>query len=145
MKVLLKKLREDAVLPTRGSASAAGVDLYALPEGGEVMLPPHETVMIPTGLAAALPEGTFGAVFARSGLASRQGLRPANCVGVVDSDYRGELFIALHNDATTPRTVRRGDRIAQMVLLPYLPIEFEETDALPESLRGEGGFGSTGR
>lgn len=145
MKVLLKKLREDAVLPTRGSVSAAGVDLYALPEDGEVMLPPHETVMIPTGLAAALPEGTFGAVFARSGLASRQGLRPANCVGVVDSDYRGELFIALHNDTATPRTVRRGDRIAQMVLLPYLPIEFEETDALPESLRGEGGFGSTGR
>lgn len=146
MKVLLKKLREGAVTPTSGSLSAAGVDLYALPEGdGEVNIPAHHTVMIPTGLAAALPEGTFGAMFARSGLASRQGLRPANCVGVVDSDYRGELFIALHNDGETPRTVRRGDRIAQMVLLPYLPIEFEETDTLPETLRGEGGFGSTGR
>ena len=92
-----------------------------------------------------LPEGTFGGVFARSGLASREGLRPANCVGVVDSDYRGECFIALHNDTEEPRTVRTGERIAQLVLLPYLPIEFDEVADLPETARGEGGFGSTGR
>ena len=101
--------------------------------------------MVPTGIAVALPEGTFGAVFARSGLASKQDLRPANCVGVVDSDYRGECFIALHNDGTQERTIRHGDRIAQLVLLPFLPMEFEEVDALSETARGEGGFGSTGR
>ena len=95
--------------------------------------------------AVELPEGTFGGVFARSGLASREGLRPANCVGVVDSDYRGECFIALHNDTEEPRTVRTGERIAQLVLLPYLPIEFDEVADLPETARGEGGFGSTGR
>ena len=144
--VQIKKLRENAVLPVRGSAFAAGYDLCACLEGDEtVIIPPHHTVKIGTGLAFALPEGTFGAVFARSGLASKQDLRPANCVGVVDSDYRGECFIALHNDGTQERTVNHGDRIAQLVLLPFLPMEFEETDSLPETVRGEGGFGSTGR
>ena len=100
---------------------------------------------ITTGIAVALPGGTFGGVFARSGLASREGLRPANCVGVVDSDYRGECLIALHNDTEEPRTVRTGERIAQLILLPYLPIEFDEVTDLPETARGEGGFGSTGR
>ena len=144
--VQIKKLRENAVLPVRGSAFAAGYDLCACLEGDEtVIIPPHHTVKIGTGLAFALPEGTFGAVFARSGLASKQDLRLANCVGVVDSDYRGECFIALHNDGTQERTIRHGDRIAQLVLLPFLPMEFEEVDALSETARGEGGFGSTGR
>ena len=144
--VQIKKLRGNAVLPVRGSAFAAGYDLCACLEGDEtVIIPPHHTLKIGTGLAFALPEGTFGAVFARSGLASKQDLRPANCVGVVDSDYRGECFIALHNDGTQERTIRHGDRIAQLVLLPFLPMEFEEVDALSETARGEGGFGSTGR
>ena len=144
--VQIKKLRGNAVLPVRGSAFAAGYDLCACLEGDEtVIIPPHHTVKIGTGLAFALPEGTFGAVFARSGLASKQDLRPANCVGVVDSDYRGECFIALHNDGTQERTVRHGDRIAQLVLLPFLPMEFEEVDVLSETARGAGGFGSTGR
>ena len=140
--VKIKKLDPNATIP----AFAAGYDLYACLSGdGEVTIPAHHTVMVPTGIAVALPEGTFGGVFARSGLASREGLRPANCVGVVDSDYRGECFIALHNDAEEPRTVRTGERIAQLILLPYLPIEFDEVADLPETARGEGGFGSTGR
>lgn len=144
--VQIKKLRENASLPVRGSAFAAGYDLCACLEGDEtVIIPPHHTVKIGTGLAFALPEGTFGAVFARSGLASKQDLRPANCVGVVDSDYRGECFVALHNDSNEERTVRHGDRVAQLVLLPFLPMEFEQVDTLPETVRGEGGFGSTGR
>lgn len=142
--VQVKKLDTRALLPHAGSRSAAGYDLYACLEQ-DVTLAPHETVKIGTGLALALPEGTFGAVFARSGLAAKEGLRPANCVGVCDSDYRGEYIVALHNDSDEPRTVRHGERIAQLVLLPYLPMDFEEVDALPETLRGAGGFGSTGK
>lgn len=144
--VQIKKLRADATLPTRGSAFAAGYDLRACLDGDEaVFIPPHRTLMLHTGLSFALPEGTFGAVFARSGLAAKQGLRPANCTGVIDSDYRGECMVALHNDSGEERVIRHGDRIAQLVLLPFLPMEFEETDALPGTARGEGGFGSTGR
>ena len=147
--VSIKLLREGAKLPTRGSAFAAGYDLYACLDGDkELIIPPHATAMLPTGLSFALPEGTFGAVVARSGLASKQGLRPANCLGVIDSDYRGELrvpMVALHNDSNEERTVRHGDRVAQLVLLPFLPMEFEQVDTLPETVRGEGGFGSTGR
>ena len=145
-KVQIKKLKDNATLPTTGSAYAAGYDLYACLDGdGEITIPSHHTVKIPTGVAAALPEGTFGGVFARSGLASKEGLRPANCVGVVDSDYRGELLVMLHNDGLTPRVVKNGERIAQLVLLPYLPIEFEEVDELSDTERGEGDFGSTGK
>ena len=109
--VKIKKLDPNATIPTSGSAFAAGYDLYACLSGdGEVTIPAHHTVMVPTGIAVALPGGTFGGVFARSGLASREGLRPANCVGVVDSDYRGECLIALHNDTEEPRTVRTGER-----------------------------------
>ncbi|MBR7147049.1 MAG: dUTP diphosphatase, partial [Oscillospiraceae bacterium] len=97
------------------------------------------------GLAIELPEGTFGAIFARSGLATREGLRPANCVGVIDSDYRGEVMVALHNDSPVPRTVKSGERIAQLVVMPYLPVMFEEADELSDTARGEGGFGSTGK
>ena len=144
MVIQLKKLKENALLPTRGSEHAAGYDLYACLEE-DVLITPGHTVKIGTGLAVAVPEGFFGAVFARSGLASKEGLRPANCVGVCDSDYRGEYIIALHNDSGMERTVRHGDRIAQLVILPFLPAEFEECDSLPETARGAGGFGSTGK
>ena len=144
--VQIKKLSERAKMPTAGSQYAAGYDLYACLNGDEVVtIPPHTTVKIGSGIAVALPEGTFGAVFARSGLASREGLRPANCVGVIDCDYRGECIIAVHNDSESERTVHHGDRIAQLVLLPYLPMEFEEVNALADTARGAGGFGSTGR
>lgn len=144
MVIQLKKLKENALLPARGSEHAAGYDLYACLEE-DVLIPPGQTVKIGTGLAVAVPEGFFGAVFARSGLASKEGLRPSNCVGVCDSDYRGEYIIALHNDSDRTRTVRHGERIAQLVILPFLPAEFEECDSLPETARGAGGFGSTGK
>ena len=134
MEVKIQKLRPGAVTPRRGSADAAGYDLYACPADGQcVTIAPHVTAMIGTGLALAIPAGYFGGVFARSGLASKQGLRPANCVGVIDADYRGEC------------TVAPGDRIAQLVILPFLAAEFAEADALDETDRGAGGFGSTGR
>ena len=142
--VQVKKLKAEAVLPTSGSRCAAGYDLYACLDA-DVTILPHATARIGTGLSLALPEQTFGAVFARSGLAAKEGLRPANCVGVCDSDYRGEYIVALHNDSDAPRVIRHGDRIAQLVLLPYLPMEFEQVDALPETERGAGGFGSTGK
>lgn len=144
--VQIKKLNELAKLPTAGSQYAAGYDLYACTENrADVVIAPHTTAKIGSGIAVALPEGTFGAIFARSGLASKEGLRPANCVGVIDADYRGECIIALHNDSEAERTVHHGDRIAQMVLLPFLPMEFEEVSELSETARGEGGFGSTGK
>ena len=144
LKIPFIKLREGAVMPTRGSASAAGYDLYACPEA-PVTIAPGATEKVGTGITCALPEGWFGACFARSGLAAKQGLRPANCVGVIDSDYRGEYFIALHNDSAEPRTVYPGDRIAQLVLLPCAVCEFTEVDSLDETARGAGGFGSTGK
>lgn len=143
MKILLQKLHPKAIMPSHGSEYAAGYDLYACMEK-TVLLAPGETVRIGTGIAAAIPEGYFGAVFARSGLATKMGLRPANCVGVIDSDYRGEILIALHNDSSEERFVACGDRIAQLVILPFLPAEFEFSDNLPETERGVGGFGSTG-
>ena len=146
MQIQIQKLRESARLPHRGSAFAAGYDLYAAPAEGEaITIAPHTTAMIGTGLAVAIPAGYFGGVFARSGLASKQGLRPANCVGVIDADYRGECTVALHNDTDHPRTIEPGERIAQLVILPFLEAEFEESDALPETDRGAGGFGSTGK
>ena len=144
MKISVKKLRPDAVVPTSGSRYAAGYDLYACMDA-PVTVAPHTTVKIGTGLSVAVPEGFFGAVFARSGLAAKQGLRPANCVGVCDSDYRGEYIVAVHNDGDVPQTVSPGDRIAQLVILPFMAAEFEETDELPATERGAGGFGSTGK
>lgn len=144
MKIEIKKLRENAVIPTRGSAQAAGYDLYAAIDA-PVTIKPHTTEKIGTGLAIAVPDGYFGAIFARSGLAAKQGLRPANCVGVADSDYRGEYIVALHNDTDEEKTIDCGERIAQLVVMPYLSVEFEEKDELSETERGEGGFGSTGR
>ncbi len=144
MKVLIKKLTETAKLPYRGSESAAGYDLFAdITE--DIIIKPHETVMIHTGLACAIPEGYFGGIYARSGLASKEGLRPANCTGVVDSDYRGELMVALHNDSQEERSVVCGEKIAQMIIQPYLAAVFEETEELDETTRGTGGFGSTGK
>ena len=144
MKILFKKLRGDAAAPVRGSASAAGYDLRACMDA-PVVIAPGETAMVGTGLSIAVPEGYFGAVFARSGLASKQGLRPANCVGVCDSDYRGEYTVAMHNDSALPREIKPGERIAQLVVIPYLALEFEEAEELDETARGAGGFGSTGK
>ncbi|MCR5669318.1 MAG: dUTP diphosphatase [Lachnospiraceae bacterium] len=144
MKIEIKKLQESAVLPERGSASAAGYDLFACMEE-DVVIKPHETKMIGTGLAAAIPEGYFGGIFARSGLSSKEGLRPANCTGVVDADYRGEIKVALHNDSEVERVVTVGEKIAQLVVLPFLSVEFDEVETLSETQRGAGGFGSTGK
>lgn len=140
----VKKLKENATLPTRGSEYAAGYDLYAAIDE-TLIIGPHETQKVGTGLAFDLPNNTFAAIFARSGLATKEGLRPANCVGVCDSDYRGEYIVALHNDSEEIRYVEPGERIAQMVLMPYIPMEFVEVDELSESGRGQDGFGSTGK
>ena len=141
--VKYKKLNSKAIVPTQGSAAAAGSDLYAVLDTDSIVIASHETAKIGTGLAIELPKFTFGAIFARSGLATKQGLRPANCVGVVDSDYRGEIIVALHNDTNEDRIISNGDRIAQLVVIPYTPIFFIEDD-LTDTERGEGGFGSTG-
>ena len=144
VQIKVKKLKKDAKLPLSGSAQAAGYDLYACSGNGITKIPPHTTAMIGTGLAAAVPEGYFGGLFARSGLAAKQGLRPANCVGVLDSDYRGEITIALHNDTDEERSVEDGERIAQLVVIPYLSVSFAQVEDLDETERGEGGFGHTG-
>ena len=138
-----KKLNEYAHEPTRGSEYAAGYDLYAALEN-PITISARNTLAIPTGLCFELPQNTFAAIFARSGLATKESLRPANCVGVCDSDYRGEYIVALHNDGNIVRVINPGDRIAQMVLLPYIPMTFNEVDELTDTTRGEGGFGSTG-
>jgi len=138
------KLTKMAQAPTRGSSCAAGYDLSAA-ICENVVIAPHTTVKIGTGLSVALPDGTFGGVYARSGIASREGLRPANCTGIVDSDYRGELIVALHNDSDHYRIVEPGERIAQFIVQPYVNVEFEETETLNETERGSGGFGSTGK
>ena len=145
MKIRVKKLKDNAIIPTRGSEKSAGYDLYACIPEGSVNIESGETVKIGTGLALEVPDGYFGAIYARSGLAAKQGLRPANCVGVADSDYRGEYIVALHNDSSEARIISHGDRIAQLVILPYLSIEFEESDTLEETKRADGGFGSTGK
>jgi dUTP pyrophosphatase len=140
----IKKLRPQAKIPFRGSEYAAGVDLFACVDEA-VTIAPHQTAMIPTGLAIALPEKTFGAVFARSGLAVREGLRPANCVGVIDEDYRGEVTVALYNDSDAPRIVEPEERIAQLVIVPYVMPDMTVVDELNQTERGKGGFGSTGK
>ena len=144
MKINIKKLTDTAMTPTRGSEYAAGYDLYADIQE-VVVIKPHETAKIGTGLAVEIPDGYFGAIFARSGLATKQGLRPANCTGVCDSDYRGEYIVAVHNDSDAEQTINPKDRIAQLVVMPYLAVEFNEVDELDETQRGAGGFGSTGK
>ncbi|MEE3481477.1 MAG: dUTP diphosphatase [Lachnospiraceae bacterium] len=138
----IKRLNENAIIPTRGSSAAAGYDLYST---DETVIAPGQTVLVGTGLAMEIPEGYFGAVFARSGLATKEGLRPANCVGVIDADYRGELKVPLHNDSSEERQITAGERIAQLVIMPFLPVTFEETDELSDTARSTGGFGSTGK
>lgn len=144
MRIHIKRLSESAKLPERGSAYAAGYDLFAdLKEAIEIK--PQETVMINTGVAMEIPEGYWGGVFARSGLSAKEGLRPANCVGVVDADYRGPVCVALHNDSDKIRMVLPQQKIAQLVVVPFLQVEFDEVKELNETVRGEGGFGSTGK
>lgn len=143
IKISVKKLHPSAALPTRGSAAAAGADLYACLEA-PVTIAPGETALLPTGLAMEIPEGYGGFVYARSGLATKRDLAPANKVGVIDSDYRGELLISLHNHGKSPQTIEPGDRIAQLVIAPYLPAAFSEVEELTDTQRGAGGFGSTG-
>lgn len=142
-KVAVKLLREGAKLPTYGSDWAAGADLYACLEE-TVTLQPGETRMIPMGIAMEIPVGYVGLVFARSGLATKRDLAPANKVGVIDADYRGEFFVPIHNHGQKAQTIEHGERIAQMILTPFLTAQFFETDTLSETPRGEHGFGSTG-
>ena len=143
-KVFVKKLREGAQLPRFGSAGAAGADLCACLDK-ELSIAPGQTVKVPTGIAIELPSGTVGLIYARSGLAVKKGLAPANKVGVIDCDYRGEILVALYNQSGEAQTVLPGERIAQMIVSPYIPAVYEEREELSDTERGEGGFGSTGR
>ena len=140
--VKIKKLNENAIIPTYGSPFSAGADLYSAMD--DVTIEPHATTLIKTGLALELPIGFTGLIYARSGLASKRGLAPANKVGVIDCDYRGEVMVALYNHSEIAQTVSKGERIAQLVITPYVVADFEEADELSETVRGEGGFGSTG-
>lgn len=144
MHVKVKRLTETAKLPTRGSVFSAGFDLYADTQM-DITIHPHETRQIGTGLSMEIPDGYFGAIFARSGLATKEGLRPANCVGVCDSDYRGEYIVAIHNDSNEDRVITPQERIAQLIVMQYPHITFEEVDELSDTDRGNGGFGSTGK
>lgn len=143
MNVKIKKLNEKAIIPTYGSDFSAGADLYSVSDGA-ITVGAGETVLVHTGIAMEIPEGLVGLVFARSGLATKRSLAPANKVGVIDSDYRGEIMVALHNHSDIPQTVEAGERVAQLVLVPYISAEFEEADELDDTARGAGGFGSTG-
>lgn len=140
----VKILRQGAILPTYGSCEAAGADLYACLEA-PVTIEPGRTAFVPTGIAMEVPKGCAGLVYARSGLACKRGLAPANKVGVVDSDYRGEIMVALHNHAGTPQRIENGERIAQMVITPVLTPEYQIVPELSDTSRGAGGFGSTGK
>lgn len=141
--VAIKKLHKDAVIPTYGSRYAAGADLYACIEA-PITFAPGETILVHTGIAMEIPEGFAGLIYARSGLASKKGLAPANKVGVVDADYRGEIMVALHNHSNNSVSIEPKERIAQLVITPYLTAQFIETDTLSDTVRGTGGFGSTG-
>ena len=143
LQVRFQKLDSRAVTPAYGSAAAAGADLYAVLDT-PLTISAGETVLVHTGLAVEIPDGFVGLVCARSGLATKQGLAPANKVGVIDADYRGEVMVALHNHGGEARTIDHGERIAQLVLVPYLTAAYEQADSLTDTLRGDGGFGSTG-
>ncbi len=142
MTVRVKKLHESAILPTYGTPFAAGADLYAIT--GETIAP-GETKLIHTGIAMEIPWGYGGFLYARSGLATKRGLAPANKVGVIDADYRGEIMVALYNQSSTPQTVEAGERVAQLVIAPFLHALFTESESLEDTDRGAGGFGSTGK
>ena len=143
MTVRIKKLNDKAIVPTYGTDYSAGADLYMTDD--TVTVAPHSTVMLHTGLSVEIPEGYCGLVFARSSMGAKRGLAPANKVGVIDSDYRGEIMVALHNHSDSPATVEASERVAQLVIVPFLKAEFEVADDLSDTVRGEGGFGSTGR
>lgn len=140
----IRKLNERAVIPTYGTEFAAGADLYACMDEA-VFINPGETHFVKTGLAMEIPVGYAGLIYARSGLACKKGLAPANKVGVIDSDYRGEIMVALHNHSNEAVVVESGERIAQLVITPYIVAAFNQVDELEDTVRGEGGFGSTGR
>lgn len=142
-KIKFIKLDQRAQAPTLGTPYAAGADLRAVCDSA-ITIKPNETILIHTGIAMEIPEGLVGLVYARSGLASKRGLAPANCVGVIDSDYRGEIMVALHNHSTTEQVIEHGERVAQMVIAPYISAVYEETTTLSDTDRGQGGFGSTG-
>ena len=144
MIVRVKKLSESARLPERGSEFAAGADLRALLDA-PMTIQPGQSAMLPTGLAFEIPEGYVGLIFARSSLGTKRGLAPANKVGVIDSDYRGEVKVCLHNHSSQPQVIEPDERVAQMVIVPFLPAQYEEAEELSDTVRGEGGFGSTGR
>lgn len=139
----IKKLNENAVIPTYGTEYSAGADLYACTDE-DITINPGETKLIKTGIAIEIPVGYAGFIYARSGLASKKGLAPANKVGVIDADYRGEIMVALYNQSNEPQVIAAKERIAQLVIAPFLKVEFEETDKLTITVRGDGGFGSTG-
>ena len=141
MKLNVKKLDDRAVIPTYGTEYSAGADLYSL---DAVTVEPHSTSLIHTGIATEIPEGYCGLIFARSGLATKRGLAPANKVGVIDADYRGEIMVALHNHSDSAQTVESGERVAQLAIVPFLKAEFIEAEKLSDTVRGTGGFGSTG-
>lgn len=145
MNVKIKKLYEDAMLPHRGSDKAAGYDVHAYIKEGELVIKPHTTAKVETGLSMTPPEGFFVGIYARSGLSTKEGLRPANCVGVCDEDYTGPYIVALHNDHDVDRVIKHGDRIAQIILQQRFDMDFEEVDELETTERGAGGFGHSGK
>ena len=153
MNMNFKKIYETAITPTKGSEYAAGFDLYACgyenqmynAETWSVYVNPGDTIKINTGIAVAIPENYFGGIYARSGLACKQGLAPANKVGIIDADYRGELIVCLYNQASTPRKISKGDRIAQLIIQPFVAVNWNEVDNLDDTERGDGGFGSSGK
>lgn len=143
MVVPYRKLSDNATPPSYGSACAAGADLRALLDE-PVAIEPHQTLLVHTGISMAIPDGYVGLVYARSGIACKRGLAPANKVGVIDADYRGEIMVALHNHGTTEQTIEPGERIAQIVITPYMTAQFEQVESLDDTDRGSDGFGSTG-
>lgn len=140
----IKRMDKRAILPTYGTKYSAGADLYALLDE-DLVIAPYETILVHTGICMEIPTGLVGLVFARSGLATKKGLAPANKVGVIDSDYRGEIMVPLHNHTKEEKVIKHGERIAQIIFMPYIMEQFDEVDELSETVRGEGGFGSTGR
>lgn len=144
MRMNIKLLSSNAKMPTRGSEEAAGLDLYAANDS-IIVIQPHSTVLVPTDIAIEVPRGMFGGIFARSGLASKRGLRPANCVGVIDSDYRGNIIVALHNDTDEAKAIEEGERIAQLIIMPYMMPELRVVKELSDTERGSDGFGSSGK
>lgn len=143
MNIKIKRLNDLAKIPTRADVGSAGYDLYAA-TNCDIQIPPHANTMIGTGIAMAIPLGYFGGIYARSGIASKRNLRPANAVGVIDASFRGEIKVALHNDSPETKTIQAGERIAQLVIQKHVIADFEEVDELDETERGTGGFGSTG-